>query len=27
MRSRGLYLIKPGYDIPVQFGIGIGHSF
>jgi outer membrane lipoprotein len=27
MKSRGLYLLKPGYDLPVQFGIGIWHSF
>ena len=27
VKSRGLYLIKPGYDIPIQIGIGISHSF
>jgi outer membrane lipoprotein len=27
MKSRGLYLLKPEYDLPVHFGIGIWHSF
>ncbi|RJQ49649.1 MAG: hypothetical protein C4538_01780 [Nitrospiraceae bacterium] len=27
LKSRGLYLLKPGYDLPVHFGIGIWHSF
>jgi outer membrane lipoprotein len=27
VKSRGLYLIRPGYDIPIQIGIGISHSF
>ena len=27
VKSRGLYLIKPEYGIPIQIGIGISHSF
>ncbi len=27
LKSRGLYLLQPDYDIPVQFGIGMSHSF
>jgi len=27
LRSRGLYLIKPDYGIPIQIGIGVFHSF
>jgi len=27
MKSRGMYLLEPGYDTPVHFGIGIWHSF
>jgi len=27
VKSRGLYLIKPDYGIPIQIGIGVSHSF
>lgn len=27
LRSRGLYLLKQGNGVPIQFGIGIWHSF
>ncbi|MBI5057208.1 MAG: Slp family lipoprotein [Nitrospirae bacterium] len=27
LRSRGLYLLKGGSGIPIQFGIGVWHSF
>lgn len=27
LKSREIHLLKPGYDLPVHFGIGIYHSF
>lgn len=27
MKSRDLYLLNPGYGLPIHFGIGIWHSF